>query len=174
MTVPPAFVGAWARQSIALGAAAPCEPATVIWVQGHSAYADLRVPIEEGEAVECFAGHTSWDPPYLHWGHDLDLAGGPAASTDRGAVEWVGADLVERGTFTIDGTDVPYVEVWRRLPESEGRVVETVEQGAIGVAVGSHELCVVDRRATGGPFAAEYRRGGQVVLSFGSPAEACA
>ena len=50
---------------------------------------------------------------------------------------------------------------------SDGPVVEEVEPGATHVAVGDHELVVVDRRAQGGGFAAEYRRQGLVVLSHG-------
>jgi hypothetical protein len=174
VTVPDCFRGAWARRSIALGDAAPSEPATVIWVQGRSAYADLRLPFDVGEPTECFAGHTSWEPPQLRWGHDIDLAGGPAAVTDVGTVTWAGEDLVERGEFEIDGQVIPYVEVWHRLPGSDGAIVEEVEDGLTRVAVGEHELTVVDRRATGGGFAAEYRRQGLVVLAHGDLAEVLA
>lgn len=167
MTVPDAFRGAWARQSIALGDAPPSEPASVIWVQGESAYADLRLPLDAGEPTECFAGHTTWTPPQLRWGHDIDLAGGPAAVTDVGTVEWAGPDLIERGEFEIDGAVVPYVEVWHRLPGSDGRILEEVAEGLIRVVVGDHELLVVDRRREGLGFAAEYRRKGLVVLAHG-------
>jgi creatinine amidohydrolase len=166
--IPDAFVGAWQRHSIALDGGRPSEPATVIWVQGHSAYADLRVPLDGSRAVESFAGHTTWEPPRLRWSHDIDLAGGPAALTDVGVVEWDGGDLIESGTFVIDGADVPYVEVWRRLPGSDGRIVETTEAGYTQVAVGEHELTVVDGRGAGEGFSACYRRSGQVVLTTGA------
>jgi hypothetical protein len=171
MSVPHVFVGAWARRSITLGDGAPSEPASVIWVQGRSAYADLRLPFDPSEPAECFAGHTSWEPPHLRWGHDIDLAGGPAAVTDIGAVEWCGADLIERGHFTIDGDRVPYVEVWHRLSGSDGPVVEEVGPGRARVVVGEHELMVVDRRGAGGGFAAEYRRAGRIELSHGDLAQ---
>jgi hypothetical protein len=167
MTVPDCFMGAWARRSLALGDQPPGEPASVVWVQGRSAYADLRVPLDPAEPTECFAGHTTWEPPQLRWGHDIDLAGGPAAVTDVGTVEWAGPDLVERGEFTIDGATVRYVEVWHRLPGSDGLVVEEVGPGTTRVVVGEHELTVVDRRVDGGGFAAEYRRRGLVVLAHG-------
>jgi hypothetical protein len=159
-------VGAWERRSIALGEGPPSEPASVIWVQGTSAYADLRIPLDSGEGAECFAGRTEWDPPHLHWSHELDLAGGPAALADVGAVEWVDGDLVERGTFVVDGAEVSYVEVWHRLAGSDGPIVEEVEPGtSTRVVVGDHELVVVDRRAEGGGFSARYRRRGRVLLA---------
>ena len=164
--MPDRFVGAWVRISIALGEAPASEPAFVVWVQGRSAYADLRVP-HTGDGVECFAGHTTWEPPHLRWSHDLDLAGGPAAVTDVGHVDWVDGDLVESGTFVIDGREVPYVEVWRRLPGSDGRVVEVTDAGYTQVAVGEHELTVVDDRANDGTFSAQYRRAGEVVRAIG-------
>ena len=168
MTLPSDFVGAWERRSIALGDAPPSEPASVIWVQGSSAYADLRIPVDPAEPTECFAGHTTWAAPNLHWSHDLDLAGGPAALADVGAVQWVDGDLVERGTFLVDGAEVPYVEVWHRLAGSDGPVLEEVEVGtSTRVVVGDHELSVVDRRAEGGGFSARYRRRGQVLLAHG-------
>jgi hypothetical protein len=174
MNVPDAFIGAWARRSIALGDGPPTEPASVVWIQGRSAYADLRVPLDPAEPTECFAGHTTWEPPQLRWSHDIDLAGGPAALADVGTVEWAGPDLVERGEFTIDGRAVPYVEVWRQLPGSAGLVVEEVAPGTTRVAVGDHELTVVDRRDDGGGFAAEYRRRGLIVLAHGDLTEGVA
>jgi hypothetical protein len=171
--IPAAFVGAWERRSIALGDGAPHEPAAVVWVQGWSSYTDLRLPVAgSDEPVECFAGHTTWEEPHLRWGHDVDLAGGPAASTDVGSVEWDGDDLVERGTFIIDGVAVPYIEVWRKLSGSEGRVVEITDAGLVHVAVGNHELTVVDRRDQGLGFSAAYRVDGATVRSFGPPLDA--
>ncbi len=175
--MPAVFVGAWERVSIALGDGAPHEPLSVVWVQGWSAYADLRLPLDraaDDEPIECFAGHTTWEDPLLRWGHDLDLAGGPAASTDVGSVEWDGDDLVERGTFAIDGADVPYVEVWRRLPGSTGRVVEVTDVGLMHVAVGAHELTVLDRRGQGLAFSAAYKVDGTTLRIFGPPVDALA
>lgn len=173
MTVPAPFVGAWERRSIALDGGPATEPASVIWVQGRSAYADLRLPIDAAGEVACFAGHTTWDGTHLHWSHDLDLNGGPAAATDIGAIGWHASDvMVETGTFEIEGRDVPYVELWHRLRGSDGRVVETTEPGMTCVEVGLHSLCIVDDRMRGGGFTAEYRRDGAVVLTYASTVEA--
>lgn len=168
--IPEAFVGAWQRVSIALGDEPASAGAHVMWVQGWSAYADIRVPlVAGGDGLDCFAGHTSWEPPCLRWGHDIDLAGGPAAVTDVGFVEWDGADLIERGTFVIDGAEVAYVEVWRKLPATGGLVVEMTDDGFTHVQVGEHALTIVDERATTGQFSATYRQGDDIVLNIGDP-----
>jgi hypothetical protein len=166
--IPDELVGAWARRSIALGTGAPEEPSSVIWVQGRSAYCDLRVPLLGTEpAVECFAGHTTSAPPMLHWSHLLDLAGGPAAETDEGQISWDGDDMVERGVFLLDGIEVPYVEVWQRLPGSDGRVVEITEPGLVHVEVGDHALTVRDARTQGLGFTATYSVADKVVRRLG-------
>jgi hypothetical protein len=170
--IPEQFVGAWQRVSIALGDDPPSEPAHVLWLQGWSAYADIRVSRAGGETIDCFAGHTSWEAPCLRWAHDIDLAGGPAALTDVGYVEWHGEDLVERGTFVIDGADVRYVEVWRKLPANGGLVVEMTDDGFTHVQVAEHALTVVDERATTGRFSATYRCRDEIVLAIGDPVAA--
>jgi hypothetical protein len=164
MTVPDEFVGAWRRRSIALDGGAPAETATVIWLQTHSAFADVRVDAASGAAVACFAGHTSWQPPQLHWRHDLDLAGQGRA--DIGTVAWRGHDLVESGETDVDGTVVPYVEVWRRLPGAAGELHTDESPERMRVVVGVYEMLLEDRRSSGGAFTARYFRNGEVVLSI--------
>jgi hypothetical protein len=164
MTVPNEFVGAWQRQSISLDGGAPVETATVIWLQTQSAFADARVDVDSGAGLACFAGHTSWEPPRLHWRHDLDLAGHGRA--DIGTVAWHGGDLVESGETDVDGAVVPYVEVWRRLPGATGQLHFDESPEHVRVVVGPHEMIVEDRRASGGPFTARYFRHGDVVLAI--------
>ena len=166
MTVPPMFVGAWQRRSIAFAGGEPSEDATVIWVQGHSAFADVRVSLD-GVPLASFAGHTTWEPPALRWTHHIDLADGVPALADVGVVRWEGDDLIESGSTLVDGVVVPYVEVWRRLPGSDGRVVEVTDAGYTHVAVGEHELTVVDGRANSAGFSARYVCAGDVVRAIG-------
>lgn len=175
--IPERFRGAWKRVSLSLDGRPPSEPAVVVWVQADEAFADVRVPrdVRDPDHVPaCFAGATSWDPPYLRWAHHLDLdvppgagagAGAPpgavedSATSDVGLVSWEGDDLVERGTFTIGGRDVPYVEVWQRLPRCEAPIVALASDDGWGrlVRAGDHAITVVDERATGGHYRACYR-----------------
>lgn len=167
--IPDEFVGVWQRVSIALGDGPAGEGATqVFWLQGHSAYADIRVPADGStHGLDCFAGHTTWEPPCLRWSHDIDLAAGPAAAVDIGRVEWDGDDLIETGLFVIDGSDVPYVEVWRKHPVSDERVVEITDVGYTRIEIGEHALTVNDQRAGGGRIGARYERDGRVHLAIG-------
>lgn len=166
--IPETFVGAWRRVSIALDGGPAEEPTEVFWLQGYSTYADIRVPGDGmTDGLECFAGHTTWEPPCLRWSHDIDLAGGPAASVDVGHVAWDGDDLVETGVFSIGGDELPYVEIWRRQPTTGSRVVEITDAGFIRVEIGEHALTVLDERPDGGHLSASYQRDGVVVLSIG-------
>jgi hypothetical protein len=193
--IPERFRGAWQRVSLSLDGGPPCEPAVVIWVQADEAFADVRLPRDVADpdnAPAGFAGATSWDPPYLRWSHHLDLdvhpgygdrgpdadliddghGDGPVTS-DVGLVAWDGDDLVERGTFPIAGRDVPYVEVWRRLPRSEAPIVALASDDGWSrlVRAGDHAITVVDERPAGGAFRACYRTrspaGWRVELALG-------
>jgi hypothetical protein len=175
--IPDEFVGAWERISVSLDGSVPAEPATVIWLQGRSAFADLRLPRDDvhapdlpygtGSVERCFAGHARFEPPNLRWSHTIDLAGVLADKDDVGYVRWDNGDLVEEGTFLIDGIAVEYVEVWHKLPDCAGRVVEITDRGFVHVEVGDHALTIDDKRSAGGSFLARYQRRGDLVLSYG-------
>jgi hypothetical protein len=112
--IPQQFTGVWRRVSIALGDDAPDEPCDVYWLQAGEAFSDLRLPRRPGVEPDAFSGHTTFDPPALTWHHRLDLTAGH--EPDVGVVERRGADLIERGRAVVNGADVPYEEVWRRVP----------------------------------------------------------
>lgn len=190
MVVPERFRGAWKRVSLSLDGRPPSEPAVVVWVQADAAFADVRLPRDVHDpdhAPACFAGATAWDPPHLRWAHHLDLDVPPgvgtapdevedAATSDVGLVSWDGADLVERGTFAIGGRDVPYVEVWQRLPGCDAPIVALASDDGWGrlVRAGDHAITVVDERAAGGHYRACYRTrrpaGWRVELAVGPAA----
>jgi len=182
--LPEPFTGGWLRRSIRLGDGAPGEGSTVVWLQAGEHFADLRVPYDapaaEGHVVMSFAGTTAWQPgggdtpERLRWTHVLDLQ---AWAAEDGAAVWFdGDDLIEEGVFDIDGESVPYTEVWGRLPGSTGSslVMTTADERGMVVRVGDHCLTVVDQRAGGGCFDADYRvlDGGRwrSQLSFGEGA----
>jgi HRI1 protein len=155
--LPAGLVGAWTRDSIAVGGAPPAEPQWVRYVQAARNYADLRLD-RDGSGAVCFAGTTSWDPArsLARWQHAVDLEHGPA--DDEGVLDWL-ADgrMLERGTFAGPAGPVTYEELWRPLPVEGGLVALRSEQPpARLVKVGGHRIVVVDRRATGGGFAARY------------------
>lgn len=175
--IPPRFHGAWRRVSVALDGGPPHEPAQVVWVQAGTAFADVRVPLDGAvDAAVSFAGTTRWEEPDLVWDHQLDLTGG--STEDRGTVWWTGGDLVERGSFLVDGELVPYVEVWRRLAGSTGPALSMVRADGHGLLVraGDHGLTVTDDRPTGAYRACYRSRDGAsgrwpTVLTLGPGAE---
>ena len=161
--IPERFRGAWRRVSIAVDGGEPVEPSRVVWVQTASAYADIRVPrigFGDLQPAMSFAGTTRWVDPHLHWRHDLDLdqRRSPDDGGDVGRVSWCGADLVETGTFG-DDAPVPYVEVWRRMPGSDGPTQDWTSPDGTHrhVRVGDHAITVADDRQGGGAYRACYR-----------------
>ena len=131
--------------SIAVGDEPPDEPCDVYWLQAREAFSDLRLPRRSGADPAAFSGHTTFEPPALTWHHRLDLTS--SHEPDIWVVEWRGADLVERGRAVIDGVDVPYEEVWRRVPHdgSPPILVLAADPGTTGrhgsiVRVGNHAI----------------------------------
>ncbi len=168
--MPEEFVGAWDRVEFSLDGEVVLDAAQTIWLQGHSAYCDLRVPqAGSDDSVESFAGHTTFKDDRLYFSHDLDLNSGPAALADVGDVVWADVDeMVETGVFVVDGETVQYREVWRRLPLSRQPVIEGCDRGFAHVQVGSHSMTIEDGRPTGA-FTACYRRDGIALLATGMP-----
>lgn len=154
---PDRFTGTWRRTSISIDGALPSEPAEVVWIQVGDVYADLRVPHHPGEPVGSFAGTTSWEAPSLRWSHELDLVTG--GTDDVGAITGEGDDLVESGTFELDGRTVPYLERWRRQPTGAGEVLALRRSDGHGILVRSddHAITVCDDRHSGGAHLACYR-----------------
>ncbi len=150
--IPAEFTGGWLRVSMALDGAAPFEDMVVWWLQSASRHADLRVPLTPAGDCIAFAGTTVSDPPSLTWIPDLERV--PSEFPDTGVVTWDGEDLLEAGSFVIDGADVRYVERWRRLPDTAGPLLALSRPAGRIVQTGALALTVVDERPTGGEFAA--------------------
>jgi hypothetical protein len=162
--IPERFCGAWRRVSISIDGGEPMEPSEVVWVQTATAYADIRVPrmgFGDLHPAVSFAGTTRWIDPRLHWRHDLDLDAdrSPDDTGDVGRVSWDGDDLVESGTFGDADVEVPYVEVWRRMPGSDGPMHDWVSPDGTHrfVRAGEHAITVADERGAGGTYRACYR-----------------
>jgi hypothetical protein len=145
--IPQQFTGTWRRVSIAVGDGAPDEPCAVFWLQAREAFSDLRLPLRPGVEPVAFSGQTTYDPPALTWHHRLDL--GAPGTPDVGVVEWRDDDLVERGRAVIDGVEVAYEEVWRRVRHDRPSPILVLEcepeSGGAGcrgslVQVGTHAI----------------------------------
>jgi hypothetical protein len=148
--IPDEFTGGWVRVTIALGDAPPHEDMLVWWLQAASRHADLRTPLNgDGERV-AFAGTTVWDQPSLSWLPALELV--PSGFPDTGVVAWDGTDLLESGTTVVDGAPVPYVERWRRLPDTATPLLALSRPGGRLVRTGNLALSMVDARPAGGEF----------------------
>lgn len=180
-TVPERFLGAWRRDSLELpsSGAGPFERQRVLWLQASSAFADVRVPIDEADtdpqaAPVSFAGVTTWDGSSLCWHRDLDLH--RVTEADEGAITWEGAAMIETGSFTFGGVKQAYREVWVRddpvvLPRL---ALRSTDGTARLVRVGDHAITVADERDGDGWYRACYRRrsgsGWTVAVALGEAA----
>ena len=171
--IPAEFTGGWVRASMSLDGAAPFEDTLVWWLQSSTKHVDLRVPIEAGEVIS-FAGTTTWEAPSLTWVPELQLV--PSEFPDTGIVSWDGEDLLEAGTFLIDGAEVGYLERWQRLPQTSGPLQALSRPGGRLVRTGVLALSVVDERDCGGVFnAVAWRLSGDAwTLDHCWPADASA
>lgn len=153
--VPPELGGVWRRRDLVVGEQVR-DDADVLWLQAGDWYADLRIPHADGGGpVEAFAGPSTWVPPHFTWVHDVDWLG--SFPVDVGHLEPAGPDLIETGTFEIDGADVPYRERWARSGPAAPHVALVAEGPwgtAVVVQVGPHRIALVDGRSVGGGFAA--------------------
>lgn len=157
--IPSHFTGAWRRRSIALDGGEPHEPATVVWVQSSSDYADVRVPVDGvDEPPMSFAGRVRWDGWCLRWSHEIDLDDRPG-DEDVGRVWFEEGLLFEAGTFQLPDGPRRYVEVWERQPGSDGTRLALRREDGHGrlVQAGDHALTIVDQRPLGGAYRACYR-----------------
>jgi hypothetical protein len=113
--------GVWRRSLLAWPDGSSDTTTTVLWVQGPTLYADLRIPHAEREGyggqgaapLEGFAGELVLTDGVFEWCRRIDLSP-PGPYGDRGRLAFAGDVLVE------DGVEVSYSEHWRREPGSVG------------------------------------------------------
>jgi hypothetical protein len=157
------------------------EHADVLWFQGRTRYADLRMPRPGGDPparAEAFGGRQSWAAPRLRFHHELDLSG--SLADDEGALAWEGETLLETGVWVFAGVRCAYRERWVRasLPGADLVVREArADDGGLrglAVRIGTQELVLI---AAAGSLVAEHRiaEGGdwRLVARLGAEADGC-
>jgi hypothetical protein len=120
--------GLWTRSLIAWPDGTRDTTTQVRWLQGHSAYLDLRQPVPMPDfahvhglaelttddclhlaSQEGFAGHFTFDGAFFEWARDIDYQPKPLYA-DAGSLHWQDGVLVETGR------DIAYIEHWHRDP----------------------------------------------------------
>jgi hypothetical protein len=155
MGLPARFFGAWERRDLTVDGIPAADAGRAVWVQAGPWFVDIRGP--GGFASDTsFAGCTKWAEPYLEWEHTVDQERA-AAGVDRGRITLDADDLLEEGGF-IAGEHRSYRERWRRISGRPAPVLAAVGPGGVAVRVGDHAAVVLDERAHGRGFAAQYAR----------------
>ena len=90
-------------------------------------------------------GTARWVDPYFTWVHDIDWVG--SYPDDVGHLEIDGLDLIERGTFELDGRDAPYEERWVRARHEAPTGLVATAAGVQCVQVGDHAIVLIDERS---------------------------
>jgi hypothetical protein len=123
------------------------------------------MPIRSGAAVEhfsgeyAFAGIGTWSEPLMTWEHLIDVRVLPVL--DANTLSWEDGVVVERGTFSHDGVDTPFVEEWLRMTDDSAEPHVSVSDRSVRIEIGRWALEVTDEREAG-PFVAtrfEYNDG---------------
>ena len=154
MALPERFIGAWERRELHVDGEPVTDAGRVVWLQTGESFVDVRGP--GGFASDtAFGGTTTWDEPHLMWSHPFDRYD-EGDGVDRGHIAFDGEDLIETGGF-IAGAVREYRERWCLLGSGEPVVVAPFDCG-LAVRVGPHAAAIVDRRSSGGGFAARYQR----------------
>lgn len=159
--------GLWTRSLIRWPDGASDTTTSVRWLQGVSAYIDLRQPVpmpsfshaaglNDLTMEDClvlamqegFAGHFSYDGSFFEWARTIDYQP-RALYSDAGALWWDGDVLVEKGR------DIEYIEHWHRDATLSARHVAALtlrcaETGVSGgfLRVGNHFMFARDRTVT--------------------------
>ena len=179
------YTGLWQRRSIQIADSAPYEDTLVYWLQADRYFADIRIPFSQPALTQpllsldrerllsfaqfsAFAGTIDSSPTWIRWHRQIDFQPDPQ-SVDQGEVEFVGADLIERGESMADGKAEPYTEVWvpqleptdnhnRLVLELVGAVNLTTQTRSypkgLWVRVGRHAIRLCDPRGYAPDFTA--------------------
>jgi hypothetical protein len=160
MTVDGLIVGAWTRSRLVVDGAQCLDRCEALWLQTADWYADVRTPRHSQRPFDCgpeatltrpraSAGTSTWLPPVMSWGHQLDYLG------DSIPLERKGDLLIEAGSFKWAGLAFPFREEWRRVSQPYDEVSAEVSARRIQITIGAWRILVVDDRPEG-PFRAVH------------------
>lgn len=161
--VPQWLRGLWRRQSIVHADGRRDDTTLVYWLQGASAFADLRIPADRPDLTRCaglagldhaaqaqlarqagFAGWTELDGDRCRWHRTLDFQP-PTGVPDEGRLRRESDDLLIE-----EGVHEPYVERWERIasgPEpSPVRGLGPLDPGVVLVTCGDVFIYACERR----------------------------
>lgn len=156
--VPARLCGLWQRVSLETPDAPRDATTRVFWLQTPTLFADIRIPstraVQPGRArlddyacdelaalaqQDGFAGHTTLVGDRCRWERTTSFQP-PTGFPDEGKLTFHGDEIVE------DGIHLPYREVWRRVPGSEGDWIAERSGDRYLVAGGDWFLLVRARR----------------------------
>lgn len=139
MNVPESYLGVWQRTLLRTASGFEDRTTRVFWLQTASLHADIRIPEPRPRSLEqrClqagFAGITHVEGDLCRWHRLMDFH--PASPPDVGRMTFVGPDeLHERAV------DDSYLEIWKRLPGSQG---ESQAQWLIDAGTGGRSACLL-------------------------------
>lgn len=150
MNVPDCYLGVWQRTLLRNARGEEDRTSRVFWLQTESLHGDIRLPERLPRTPEqrCsqggFAGVTRVEAAICHWHRLLDFH--PDSGIDLGRMNFVGTD--ELHETALDGS---YLEVWQRLPGSQGQSealwlsAEEGERNACLLRAGDFFLFAADR-----------------------------
>jgi hypothetical protein len=94
-----------------------------------------------------FAGRAKWDPPRITWDHEV--APRRSIGLDSNPLVWDNGVVLECGTRTVNGEEVPFVEEWLRMTDDDVAWSAEGSDSRVRVEVGKWAIEVRDERPTG-------------------------
>jgi hypothetical protein len=106
------LMGVWQRESISVAGGDPYEDSNVLWLYTGDYFADVRWPRlgQPAVATSAFAGRAFWEPPEMHFMHEVDLT--KEFTEDVGYLSLLDDQLIEAGQVVVDGEVIQFQEVW--------------------------------------------------------------
>lgn len=119
MSIPDSYLGVWKRTLLRTADGREDRSSHVFWLQTASLHADIRVPqhplrtAQDRCSLAGFAGVTEVEGTLCRWRRLIDFH--PDSPVDQGRMTFVSPDELHERAL-----DDSYLEIWQRLPGSQG------------------------------------------------------